>query len=112
MFDDINKLLSASCRVISRDEGAMTLAEIQEQRKLTPQWQYCAEENELCHTFHFDDYKSTIGFVNKVADIAEANNHHPTLTVNYNRCKIGYATHTVSGVTINDFICVAKIDQL
>ena len=112
MFDDINKLLSASCVPVKREHGAMNLADIQSQRQLVPLWQYCAEENELCRTFHFEDYKATIRFVNQVAEIANANDHHPDLTVNYNRCKVGYSTHAVTGVTINDFICAAHIDQL
>lgn len=112
MFNDINKLLSAPCRTISSEEGAMNLADIQAQRELTSLWHYCAEENELRRTFHFDSYMATIRFVNKIAEIAEANDHHPDLFVNFKRCKVAYSTHTVNGVTINDFICVAKIDQL
>jgi len=112
MFDDINKLLNATCSPIKSQQKAMNLAEIQSQRALTPLWQYCAEENELCRTFHFDDYKATISFVNQLAAIAERHNHHPDLTVNYNRCKVGYSTHSINGISINDFICVAHIDQL
>lgn len=112
MFDDINKLLNAKCRPIKSGEKSMSLAEIQSQRALIPLWQYCAEENELCRTFHFDDYKATIAFVNQVAEIAEQHDHHPDLTVNYNRCKVGYSTHSVNGISINDFICVAAVDQL
>ena len=54
----------------------------------------------------------TMAFVNQVASIAQAENHHPQLTVTYNRCKVCYNTHSVNGITENDFICAAKINLL
>lgn len=112
MNDDINKLLNGQCRQYSKQEGAMNLSRIETQRQLTPLWQFCANDNELCRVFHFDSYAETIAFVNAVASIAEAQDHHPDLFVSYQRCKVGYKTHTVSGVTNNDFICAAQIDAL
>lgn len=110
MNGDINTLLNGQCRAISEKEGAMNLSHIEEVRRLTPQWQFCANDNVLTRTFHFDTYAQTIEFVNAVASVAEAQDHHPDLLVTYRRCKVSYKTHTVNGVTINEFICAAQID--
>ena len=112
MNDDINKLLNGHCRAVSAKEGPMNLSQIEESRRLTPLWQFCANDNVLSRTFHFDSFAKTIEFVNSVAAVAEAQNHHPELLVTYNRCKVYYKTHTVNGITENEFICAAQIDAL
>jgi 4a-hydroxytetrahydrobiopterin dehydratase len=110
MKDDINKLLNGKCRVVSKKEGALNLSQVEQLRGLTPDWQFCANDNVLTRVFHFENYAETIAFVNAVATIAEAQDHHPELLVTHKRCKVCYKTHTVNGVTMNDFICAAQID--
>lgn len=110
MNDDINKLLNGQCRQYSKEDSAMNLSDVETIRHLTPQWQFCANDNELCRVFHFDSYADTIKFVNNVASVAEKHNHHPDLLVSYRRCRVSYTTHSVNGVTNNDFICAAHID--
>ena len=63
-------------------------------------------------TFHFKNYYETIAFVNAVAWLSHREDHHPDLTVSYNRCQVEYTTHSVSGLSENDFICAAKVDAL
>jgi 4a-hydroxytetrahydrobiopterin dehydratase len=63
-------------------------------------------------TFGFDDYHHTMAFVNAVAWIAHAEDHHPDLAVSYNRCVVRFNTHSVGGISVNDFICAAKVDAL
>lgn len=62
--------------------------------------------------FGFKDYHQTIGFVNAAAWIANTEDHHPELTVAYDHCVVRYNTHSVSGISINDFICAARLDAL
>ncbi|MFA5328548.1 MAG: 4a-hydroxytetrahydrobiopterin dehydratase [Prolixibacteraceae bacterium] len=62
--------------------------------------------------FHFGNYIETIGFINKVAALAEAENHHPVLHVYYGRAVVELWTHAVNGLSENDFILAAKIDKL
>ncbi|MFT6408783.1 MAG: 4a-hydroxytetrahydrobiopterin dehydratase [Arenicella sp.] len=112
MNDDINILLEGQCRVYSSKEGTMNLSQIEERRRLTPLWQFCANDNVLSRVFHFDSYAETIKFVNLVAEVAETQDHHPDLLVTYRRCKVCYKTHTVNGITENEFICAANIDAL
>jgi 4a-hydroxytetrahydrobiopterin dehydratase len=67
---------------------------------------------ELCKTYPFKDYHHTMAFVNAVAWMAHRQDHHPDLLVGYNRCEVRYSTHSVNGLSENDFICAAKVDAL
>ena len=63
-------------------------------------------------TYHFANYYETISFVNAVAFIANAQDHHPNLSVHYNRCVVRLNTHDVQGISITDIECAAQFDQL
>lgn len=63
-------------------------------------------------TFHFRDYCRTMAFVNAVAWLAHNEDHHPTLSVSYDKCLVEYSTHSIGGLSENDFICAAKVDAL
>ena len=63
-------------------------------------------------TFTFANYYETISFVNAVAFIANAQDHHPDLSVHYNRCVVRFNTHDVGGISETDFDCAAQVDAL
>jgi len=63
-------------------------------------------------TFSFKNYHETISFVNALAWICNAEDHHPDLQVSYSRCVVRFNTHSVNGISINDFICAARADAL
>ena len=63
-------------------------------------------------TFRFKDYNETMAFVNAVAWITLREDHHPELSVSYNSCQVEYTTHAIHGLSENDFICAAKVDNL
>jgi 4a-hydroxytetrahydrobiopterin dehydratase len=63
-------------------------------------------------TFRFDNYHETMAFVNAVAFIAHTQDHHPDLSVHYNRCAVRFNTHDVGGLSATDFDCAARIDAL
>ncbi len=62
--------------------------------------------------FRFPDYYHTMAFVNAVAWIAHREDHHPDMSVHYNRCRVRFSTHSVGGLSRNDFICAARVDAL
>jgi 4a-hydroxytetrahydrobiopterin dehydratase len=66
----------------------------------------------ITKTFRFPDYYRTLAFVNALAYVAHAQDHHPDLGVHYDRVVVRYSTHDVGGLSENDFICAAKADQL
>jgi len=63
-------------------------------------------------TFTFANYYETISFVNAVAFIANAQDHHPDLSVHYNRCVVRFNTHDVKGLSETDFECASQVDAL
>ena len=62
--------------------------------------------------FAFPDFMESIAFVRKVADVAESENHHPDIHIYFNRVELVLSTHTVNGLSENDFILAAKIDLI
>lgn len=69
-------------------------------------------EKLISKTFAFKNYYETMAFVNAVAWMTHREDHHPDLQVGYNRCRVEYSTHSVGGLSENDFICAAKVDAL
>ena len=108
----MNPFINKQCQEYSSKESPLNLSEIEENRRHTPEWQYWAPENHLERVYRFANYSDTIAFVNQIAIIADDQDHHPEMIVSYNRCKVSFFTHTVKGLTENDFICAAKIDAL
>jgi 4a-hydroxytetrahydrobiopterin dehydratase len=62
--------------------------------------------------FEFPDFHRTMAFVNALAWIAHVEDHHPDLRLSYGHCVVRFNTHAVGGLSINDFICAAKVDAL
>jgi 4a-hydroxytetrahydrobiopterin dehydratase len=73
-------------------------------------WQ--ATNDRLVKTFKFEDFVKAMQFLNRVAELAEREQHHPDFCVHYNRVDFTLWTHTVGGLSENDFILAAKIDAL
>ena len=67
---------------------------------------------EIRKAFGFKNYYETMAFVNASAWISHHEDHHPDMTVHYNKCVVAYSTHDAGGITLNDFICAAKLDAL
>ena len=77
-----------------------------------PRWKLRKDEPRLWREYTFKDFARAIKFVNKVAEIAESENHHPDVHVHYNLVKLVLWTHDIGGLSQNDFIVAAKIDAL
>lgn len=80
----------------------------------TPGW--AVDGARIAKTYQFKNYYETLSFINAIAYVIHAEDHHPELVVTYNRCVIRFDTHTVNGgkggISENDFICAAKIDAI
>jgi len=77
-----------------------------------PGWTKASDGGSIAKTFKFADYFHTMAFVNAVASIAHREDHHPDMEVHYNKCVVAYSTHDVGGLSLNDFICAAKVEDL
>jgi 4a-hydroxytetrahydrobiopterin dehydratase len=75
-------------------------------------WTLSEDGKAISRTFRFKNYYQTLAFVNALAWIAHAEDHHPDLEVGYNRCVVRYSTHAVGGLSENDFISAARVDGL
>ena len=80
--------------------------------RLDPAWTLDDAAASLRREFTFRDFYRTMSFVNAVAHVANIEDHHPDLEVGYNMCRVRYSTHAIGGLSENDFICAAKLDQI
>ena len=103
----LNVLAEQNCRP---DAPLLTRAERARQLEALPGWKHANKT--LNKRFAFPDYYRTMAFVNAVAFIAHRQDHHPDLSVHYNRVDVAYSTHDAGGVTLNDCICAAKVESL
>ena len=67
---------------------------------------------EIRKSFGFKNYHETMAFVNASAWVSHHEDHHPDMSVHYNKCVVAYSTHDAGGITLNYFICAAKLDAL
>jgi len=105
------ELLGKQCRHL---ETALSDQEIAEHLGALDGW--ARQEGKIVKTFAFRDYYETLAFVNAIAYVIHAEDHHPELIVTYNRCTVKFDTHSVNGgrggISENDFICAAKVDAV
>lgn len=79
--------------------------------KYAPGWA-SPDNKKIIREFTFEDFNESMSFVNKVADIANAEGHHPDIYIFYNRVRFELSTHAIGGLSENDFILAAKINEL
>ncbi len=96
-------MIAPAARRLSETEIAAELAKL-------GGWSRAGET--IGKTYRFPDYHHSIAFVNAAAWISNREDHHPDILVSYNSCKVSYSTHSVGGLSLNDFICAAKLDAL
>lgn len=79
--------------------------------QINDEWQL-EKGKKIMRDFKFKDFARAMEFVNKIAEIAESEGHHPDFIIRYNKVKIELTTHAIGGLSENDFIMASKIDQL
>lgn len=106
-------LLDKHC--VPCEGGTPPLSDIKEDEliKQTPDWLLLRDGTHRIHRmFTFENFKEAIVFVNKIADLAENEGHHPDIKIVYNKVQLDLFTHAVLGLSENDFIMAAKINQV
>lgn len=103
------QLLARHCRPL---EGSSALSDSEVHRQLTVLDGWGLRESRIVKTYRFANYFETLAFVNALADMIHREDHHPELVIGYNRCEVRFDTHSVGGVSENDFICAAKTDAI
>jgi 4a-hydroxytetrahydrobiopterin dehydratase len=105
----MNPLTEQRCRTLEGG-SAMAADEIRRYLAQAPGWALAGDAIEK--SYRFGNFHQTMAFVNALAWVAHAEDHHPELRLGYDRCVVRYNTHSVGGISINDFICAAKVDAL
>ncbi|MFT4198521.1 MAG: 4a-hydroxytetrahydrobiopterin dehydratase [Pseudoxanthomonas sp.] len=111
-MSDLVPLVQAHCVHRSGSEHRLSQARIAELLPQVPSWELAEEGKALQRSFRFPDYYRTLAFVNALAFIAHREDHHPDLSVHYDRVVVRFSTHDAGGLSENDFICAAKADSL
>ena len=90
---------------LSRTEAEVLLKQLNH-------WTLSADARDISKEFKFKNFADALAFVNKVGANAEAEGHHPDVTLSWGRVGIRLSTHAIKGLSENDFILAAKIDEL
>lgn len=102
----------AKKKCVPCEGGTMPYPEAQAKEMLASLKGWIIESDTLVKLYPFTNYYQTMAFVNALAWISHREDHHPDLSVGYNKCRVEYSTHAIGGLSENDFICAAKCDTL
>ena len=106
-------LADRRCKPCEGGVAPLTAAEARVQlARIDPAWTLDAGAGAIRRSYLFKDFYRTMSFVNALAHLANAEDHHPDLEVGYNYCHVRFTTHAIKGLSENDFICAAKVDRL
>jgi 4a-hydroxytetrahydrobiopterin dehydratase len=86
-----------------------TLSDDEIKTRLSRLQGWARQESSIQRTFSFDDFKGAMAFVNRVADLAEAADHHPDIDIRYSKVTLTLSTHDAGGLTERDFSLAEKI---
>ncbi len=108
-----NDLLSKHC--VPCEGGTKPLSRSMAEAYLTatPGWDLMlGKKSKLTRKLKFKDFAGAMQFINRVADVAEEEGHHPDFSVSWNRVHMELTTHAIGGLSENDFIMAARINDL
>ena len=106
----ISDLMKKHCQACKPGTPPVEDARVRAILKDLPGWELANKE--ISKTYNFKNYYETLAFVNATAWISHKEDHHPDLEVGYNKCKVRYSTHSIGGISENDLICAAKVENL
>ncbi|HET7270880.1 MAG TPA: 4a-hydroxytetrahydrobiopterin dehydratase [Rubrobacter sp.] len=104
-------LADKTCAPCSGDVPALEGAELEELHRQVPGWDV-VEGHHLKKRFRFANFREALAFVNRVGGIAEEQGHHPDIRFGWGYAEVTVFTHAIDGLTENDFILAAKVDDL
>lgn len=104
------RLYDENCTPVKEGDSPASEHEVRELLGEVTDWFFLGDRIE--REFRFRDFAESMNFVTRVAEIAEVQDHHPDILISYNKVRLSFTTHKVKGLTRNDFIMAAKIDQM
>jgi 4a-hydroxytetrahydrobiopterin dehydratase len=113
MPENVTELAARRCEACVPGTPTVPRDEVQRLLPLLPQWQLSEDSKALRWTHRFADFAEALAFVNRVGEVAEAEDHHPDIRIHgYRNVDLELSTHSIGGLSQNDFFMAAKIDQL
>jgi 4a-hydroxytetrahydrobiopterin dehydratase len=109
---DAHELTAKTCVPCRGGVPPLTAEQAGEYAAATPGWTLAENGTRLVRRFEFRDFQAAMEFVNRVADLAEEEGHHPDIAIHWNKVDLTLWTHKIGGLHENDFILAAKIDRL
>lgn len=106
------ELSRESCVPCRKGTPSLTRVEVTELLPLVPDWHLTDDGKGISRRYSFIDFVQAMSFVNRMADLAEVEGHHPDFSVHYKDVDVELSTHDVGGLSRNDFIVAAKINQI
>ena len=108
----LSPLATQHCQPRKGAEHALDRAAIDGHLANLPGWKVSADGKAIIKDFRFPDFHHTLGFINAVGFMANQEDHHPDLEAGYGHCQVLWSTHDVGGLSLNDFICAARVEAL
>ncbi|HEX7342305.1 MAG TPA: 4a-hydroxytetrahydrobiopterin dehydratase [Rhodanobacteraceae bacterium] len=106
-----DELASLHCQP-RKGEAALDAAQVDALLAMLPGWERGKDGKTISRDFSFKDFHHTLGFINAVGFMANHEDHHPDLEAGYGHCRVNWSTHDVGGLSMNDFICAARVEAL
>ena len=106
----LTDLAAKKCAPLEKGTPPLDDRRVAELLRQLPGWERIGAE--IVKAYKFKNYHETMAFVNATAWVSHREDHHPDLEVSYGSCKVTYSTHAVKGLSENDFICAAKVNEL
>ncbi|MGD8238095.1 MAG: 4a-hydroxytetrahydrobiopterin dehydratase [Armatimonadota bacterium] len=103
-------LADERCAPVEAGTPHLSVTEAQELGRETPRW--TLGDGAIEREIELPDFREAVAFVNRVADLAEQQDHHPDIHISYKKVRLKLSTHKIGGLSRNDFILAARIDQL
>ncbi len=108
----MNDLAARRCTLLEPTDKPLSEEEVRQYLERLGGWELSEDRHAIHRSFAFQDYYQTMAFVNGVVWIAHHEDHHPHLSVSYDKVVITYSTHVIGGLSLNDMVCAAKVDRL
>lgn len=112
-MSESKNLEELKCEACNADAPQVSDAELKELVREIPEWSPVVRDGvmQLERAFKFKNFKQAIAFTNKVGELAEEEQHHPTLTTEWGKVTVTWWTHAINGLHKNDFIMAARTDS-
>lgn len=108
----MSDLAERSCVPCSAETPALVGRELEELRaRVDDRWEV-VDEHHLQAMVSFEDFQGALDFTNRVGEVAEEEGHHPEICLTWGEARVKLWTHAIDGLSENDFILAAKVDEI